>query len=277
MLQMIKANPDLAKSKSYASNSPAINSNQSPLDDFVLVGPSKDVESSPSTTLTKDHTSGFDSGSSLGYFATPAENTSQRNSVLRPDSISSSGNLLPSDLHQHDSLNQVLEWDQHLDEETDGDAIGLAYSAEELSTTQFVYIPPNPIQQYKALMDQCLDFDLESMKSLAEDEEVSLKILSSRHLDLLEQCAFRWRLMTPFQVAVFFSAICRRFEEEEIPIIDCVTEALTDVFRVMEELKFEGWATRDVGLSFTSFHISINPVMKFCLLIFPSLPHDHRN
>ncbi|PLW18368.1 hypothetical protein PCASD_00781 [Puccinia coronata f. sp. avenae] len=245
MLQMIKANPDLAKSKSYASNSPAINSNQSPLDDFVLVGPSKDVESSPSTTLIKDHTSGFDSGSSLGYFATPAENTSQRNSVLRPDSISSSGNLLPSDLHQHDSLNQVLEWDQHLDEETDGDAIGLAYSAEELSTTQFVYIPPNPIQQYKALMDQCLDFDLESMKSLAEDEEVSLKILSSRHLDLLEQCAFRWRLMTPFQVAVFFSAICRRFEEEEIPIIDCVTEALTDVFRVMEELKFEGWATRD--------------------------------
>jgi hypothetical protein len=154
---------------------------------------------------------------------------------------------LAADLHQQDSINQVLEWDENLDGERGEDDCGFSYSAEELSTTQFVYIPPNPIQQYKALMNQCLDFDLESMKSLAEDEEVSLKILSTRHLDLLEQCAFRWRLMTPFQVAVFFSAICRRFEEEEIPIIDCVTEALTDVFRVMEELKFDGWATRDVG------------------------------
>lgn len=239
MLQMIKANPDLARSKTYAAN----NSTQSPQDDFVLIGPTKDSESSPTTTLTKDHTSGFDSGSS---FPTPGEHSStQRNSVLRPESVSSSGNLLASELHQHDGLNQVLEWHENLEGEAEEDDLDLSCSAEQLSTTQFIYIPPNPIQQYKALMDQCLDFDLESMKSLAEDEEVSLKILSSRHLDLLEQCAFRWRLMTPFQVAVFFSAICRRFEEEEIPIIDCVSEALTDVFRVMEELKFEGWATRD--------------------------------
>ncbi|KAA1097225.1 hypothetical protein PGT21_028734 [Puccinia graminis f. sp. tritici] len=241
MLQMIRANPDLARSKSYSTP----NSNPIPQDDFVLVGTtSRDTESSPST-LTRDHTSGFDSGSSLGYFANSGENGSQRNSLLRPESVSSSGNLLASDLHQQDSINQVLEWDENLDGERGEDDCGFSYSAEELSTTQFVYIPPNPILQYKALMDQCLDFDLESMKSLAEDEEVSLKILSTRHLDLLEQCAFRWRLMTPFQVAVFFSAICRRFEEEEIPIIDCVTEALTDVFRVMEELKFDGWATRD--------------------------------
>ncbi|OAV98529.1 hypothetical protein PTTG_25578 [Puccinia triticina 1-1 BBBD Race 1] len=241
MLQMIRANPDLARSKTYST--PTLS--QTPQDDFILVGSNpKDNESSPST-LTRDHTSGFESGSSLGYFAGPGENSSQRNSLLRPESVSSAGNLLSSDLHPLDSLNQVLEWDENLDGDRRADDFSLSYSAEELSTTQFVYIPPNPIQQYRALMDQCLDYDLESMKSLAEDEEVSLKILSTRHLDLLEQCAFRWRLMTPFQVAVFFSAICRKFEEEEIPIIDCVTEALTDVFRVMEELKFDGWATRD--------------------------------
>ncbi|POW04378.1 hypothetical protein PSTT_10428, partial [Puccinia striiformis] len=253
MLQMIRANPDLARSKTYSATATTTtatihNSNPNPLDDFVLVGNTTDNSSSPSTLTRADHNSGFDSGSSLGYFATPgAESTSERNSILmRPDSISSAGNILTgsSELHyQHrDSMDQVLDWN----DVSDGAERGTdPHDSEELSTTQFVYIPPNPIQMYKALMDQCLDSDLESMKSLAEDEEVSLKILSTRHLDLLEQCAFRWRLMTPFQVAVFFSAICKRFEEEEIPIIDCVSEALTDVFRVMEELKFDGWATRD--------------------------------
>ncbi|KAI7950962.1 hypothetical protein MJO29_009636 [Puccinia striiformis f. sp. tritici] len=253
MLQMIRANPDLARSKTYSATATTTtatihNSNPNPLDDFVLVGNTTDNSSSPSTLTRADHNSGFDSGSSLGYFATPgAESTSERNSILmRPDSISSAGNILTgsSELHyQHrDSMDQVLDWN----DVSDGAERGTdPHESEELSTTQFVYIPPNPIQMYKALMDQCLDSDLESMKSLAEDEEVSLKILSTRHLDLLEQCAFRWRLMTPFQVAVFFSAICKRFEEEEIPIIDCVSEALTDVFRVMEELKFDGWATRD--------------------------------
>ncbi|KAI9607513.1 hypothetical protein H4Q26_006040 [Puccinia striiformis f. sp. tritici PST-130] len=253
MLQMIRANPDLARSKTYSATTTTTtatihNSNPNPLDDFVLVGNTADNSSSPSTLTRADHNSGFDSSSSLGYFATPgAESTSERNSILmRPDSISSAGNILTgsSELHyQHrDSMDQVLDWN----DVSDGAERGTdPHDSEELMTTQFVYIPPNPIQMYKALMDQCLDSDLESMKSLAEDEEVSLKILSTRHLDLLEQCAFRWRLMTPFQVAVFFSAICKRFEEEEIPIIDCVSEALTDVFRVMEELKFDGWATRD--------------------------------
>ncbi|POW13360.1 hypothetical protein PSTT_03872, partial [Puccinia striiformis] len=215
MLQMIRANPDLARSKTYSAATTTAtihNSNPNPLDDFVLVGNTTDNSSSPSTLTRADHTSGFDSGSSLGYFATPgAESTSERNSILmRPDSISSAGNILTgsSELHyQHrDSMDQVLDWN----DVSDGAERGTdPHDSEELSTTQFVYIPHNPIQMYKALMDQCLDSDLESMKSLAEDEEV----------------------------AVFFSAICKRFEEEEIPIIDCVSEALTDVFRVMEELK----------------------------------------
>ncbi|KAA1080201.1 hypothetical protein PGT21_004854 [Puccinia graminis f. sp. tritici] len=45
MLQMIRANPDLARSKSYLTP----NSNHIPQDDFVLVGTtSRDPESSPS-------------------------------------------------------------------------------------------------------------------------------------------------------------------------------------------------------------------------------------
>ncbi|KAH9452910.1 hypothetical protein MJO29_004693 [Puccinia striiformis f. sp. tritici] len=183
MLQMIRANPDLARSKTYSAATTTAtihNSNPNPLDDFVLVGNTTDNSSSPSTLTRADHTSGFDSGSSLGYFATPgAESTSERNSILmRPDSISSAGNILTgsSELHyQHrDSMDQVLDWN----DVSDGAERGTdPHDSEELSTTQFVYIPHNPIQMYKALMDQCLDSDLESMKSLAEDEEVSLKIL----------------------------------------------------------------------------------------------------
>ncbi|EGF99428.1 uncharacterized protein MELLADRAFT_50709 [Melampsora larici-populina 98AG31] len=116
------------------------------------------------------------------------------------------------------------------------------------SNQSFTYIPPNPISHYIKLMDQCLDYDLKSMSDLDENEEVSLKILTTSHLELLEQCGSRWRLMSPFKILVFFNAICKRFEDEEIPIIECVIEALNDVIKLLDEVALERWAIRDKGM-----------------------------
>lgn len=240
MLRMIQANPDLVQSKTYSG----LGQSPNPTDDFVLVG-AKDNSTLPSTT-PRDRTSGFESASTLSCTTAPVgEGSSDRNLHARQESTYSSKNLLASDLSPQDALEQAREFEENDDDEKHPDGWRSSSNLEEFTMRQFAYIPPNPLNQYVSLMDQCLDYDLESMKSLAEDEEVSLKILSIPHLDLLEQCAFRWRLMTPFQVSVFSAAIVRRFEEEEIPIIDCVGEALADVFRVMEEIKFEVWATRD--------------------------------
>ncbi|KAH9821214.1 hypothetical protein DFH28DRAFT_1079274 [Melampsora americana] len=105
------------------------------------------------------------------------------------------------------------------------------------SNQSFTYIPSNPISYYIKLMDQCLDYDLKSMSELDENEEVSLKILTPSHLELLEQCGFRWRLMSPFQIL-----------RKEIPIIECVIEALNDVIKLLEEVPLERWAVRDKGM-----------------------------
>ncbi|MBW0460735.1 hypothetical protein O181_000450 [Austropuccinia psidii MF-1] len=232
MLHMIQTNPELVQSRSH--------SNSTSNDDFVLVS---NKDSSPASNFNRHHSSRVDSSSGISHGS--GGFGSQRNS-LRPESISVSPNLSKFDLSLHDTLKEIddLQEDFNEDHQDKNNQISPSID-QDLVTHQFTYIPPNPIKTYASLMEQCLDFDLESMKNLAEDEEVSLKILSQNHLELLEQCALRWRLMLPFQVSVFFNAICQRFEEEEIPIIDCVSEALYDVFKVLEEIKFEMWAHRD--------------------------------
>ncbi|MBW0467536.1 hypothetical protein O181_007251 [Austropuccinia psidii MF-1] len=172
---------------------------------------------------------------------------SQRYAV-RPESISVSRNLSKIDLSLHDTLKEIdhLQEDFNEDHQDENNQISQNIN-QELVTDQFSYIPPNPIKNYASLMEQWLNLDLDSMKNPAEDEEVSLKILSQNHLELLEQCALQWRLILPFKVSVFFNAICQRFKEEGIPSIDCVSDVLYNVFKVLREIKFEIWAHRDVS------------------------------
>lgn len=116
------------------------------------------------------------------------------------------------------------------------------------SSHSYTYIPPNPRGTYLRLLEHCLDFDLEVMKTLAEDEEVSLRILSQGHLDLLGECAVRWRVTPPYRVASFFDSISKRFAGEEIPIVECVGEALGEVSKVLKDTDLDYWTIRDVSV-----------------------------
>ncbi|WWD22030.1 hypothetical protein CI109_106518 [Kwoniella shandongensis] len=114
------------------------------------------------------------------------------------------------------------------------------------SQRHFTYIPSNAQRTYCEILDRCLDDDLEVLKTLPEDEDVSLGILSQEHLTLLGECAMRWRLPSSFRSWVFFSAIIDRFEKGDVPSA-CVHEAMMMVHKVEMEYPVSQWAIRDVS------------------------------
>ncbi|KAG9012965.1 hypothetical protein FRB90_006371 [Tulasnella sp. 427] len=109
----------------------------------------------------------------------------------------------------------------------------------------FTYIPPNPKKAYKRLVELCIEHDLEAMVHLPEDQEVSLTILSHQHLDLLNECALRWRITHPYRVTCFLDVVRYKYERDEVPI-DCIPEGLQMVDKAMHDLPSEFWSRFDM-------------------------------
>lgn len=112
----------------------------------------------------------------------------------------------------------------------------------------FTYIPPNPKQYYKRLVEYCLIVDLEVMLSpeVDDNDEVSLGILSHAHLELINECALRWRIGHPYRVVCFLDLVMQFYERNEVPM-ECIPEALHGVFKVLDETSSEYWMISDVG------------------------------
>ena len=111
----------------------------------------------------------------------------------------------------------------------------------------FTYIPPNPKKYYRKLLETCLMADLERMMSpeVDDNDEVSLGILSAPHIELINECALRWRIGQPYRVACFLDLVRQLYERNDIPM-ECVPEALQNVQRVMHEIEFDKWPLQDV-------------------------------
>ncbi|WVF70101.1 hypothetical protein IAT40_004889 [Kwoniella sp. CBS 6097] len=109
----------------------------------------------------------------------------------------------------------------------------------------FTFIPPNPADLYGTLVARCLDRDLEILKTLAEDEDVSLGILSPEHVSLLGECGLRWRLSAPFRGQLFLNAILEKHVQGEVPAA-CVHEATGMLQRIQLEWPLSSWPTSDV-------------------------------
>jgi hypothetical protein len=116
--------------------------------------------------------------------------------------------------------------------------------------SSFTFIPPNPRAYYNRLLEICLDYDLEALRNLPEDEEVSLRILSRANHDLLVECAIRWRIATPTRAVANFDEICKRYSVDEIPLIQCVEAAHQDVDRIAHEHDYSLWTFADVRNDF---------------------------
>lgn len=110
----------------------------------------------------------------------------------------------------------------------------------------FTYIPPNPRKFYKRLLEICVQADLEAMATLPEDQEVSLGILSPRHLELINECALRWRIGHSYRVACFMDVIKYKYEREEVPM-ECIPEGLQMISKAMHDNDIARWPRQDVS------------------------------
>ncbi|TIB94728.1 hypothetical protein E3Q19_00111 [Wallemia mellicola] len=109
---------------------------------------------------------------------------------------------------------------------------------------EYTIIPPSPRDFYAVLLTTCMGYDLEAMQNMSEDDEVSLGILSSRHLELLAECAVRWRISPPYKTAAFVNEMVSRYEVDEVPI-DCIHEAVRIVQKTLAEWQLDIWPTPD--------------------------------
>jgi len=115
----------------------------------------------------------------------------------------------------------------------------------------FTFIPPNPKKFYQRLVEYCLIADLEVMLSpeVDDNDEVSLGILSPPHLELISECALRWRIGHPYRAVCFLDLVKQFYERNDVPM-ECIPEAIQSVEKVMHESNPEGWPVQDVRAPF---------------------------
>jgi hypothetical protein len=127
----------------------------------------------------------------------------------------------------------------------------------------FTYIPPNAKKFYHRLLEYCLVADLEKMLSpeVDDNEEVSLGILSSAHIELINECALRWRIGQPYRVTAFLDLVRQFYERNEVPL-ECVPEAIQTATKVMQDTDLEKWPIADVSFYILVITVKINTI--FC-------------
>ncbi|EKM52682.1 uncharacterized protein PHACADRAFT_261272 [Phanerochaete carnosa HHB-10118-sp] len=110
----------------------------------------------------------------------------------------------------------------------------------------FTFIPPNPRKYYKRLLEYCIAADLEAMLSPAvgDDDEVSLGILSAPHIELINECALRWRIGQSYRAACFLDIVKQFYERNEVPL-ECIPEALSAITKIQHENELPKWPIQD--------------------------------
>lgn len=188
--------------------------------------------------------------------STPGDLASlQQASNARPTSVYSvSGNIRDS-VYQPGGRNpSVNSQNPRLSVFSPGDLEGVV---EDLDADEdlplghhYIFIPSNPKKFYKRLLELCLIADLEAMLSpnVGDEDEVSLGILTQAHIELINECALRWRIGQPYRVSCFLELIRQFYERTEVPI-ECIPEALANVKKVRQEIDLEKWPIQDVGTS----------------------------
>lgn len=113
----------------------------------------------------------------------------------------------------------------------------------------FTFIPPNPRKFYRRLLEYCLISDLEIMLSpeVDDNDEVSLGILSPPHIELINECALRWRIPHSYRASCFLDIVKQFYERNDVPM-ECIPEALQNVAKAMDESDVDQWPIQDVSI-----------------------------
>lgn len=177
----------------------------------------------------------------------------QQASNARPTSVYSMSSIHKESTYHPGGRNpSVSSRNSRLSVFSPGDLEGVA---EDLDADEdlplghhYTFIPPNPKKFYKRLLELCLIADLEAMLSpnVGDEDEVSLGILTEAHIELINECALRWRIGQPYRVSCFLELIRQFYERNEVPI-ECIPEALANVKKVRQEMELDKWPVQDVG------------------------------
>lgn len=103
----------------------------------------------------------------------------------------------------------------------DMDAIGLSGSSVVDNDASYIYIPPDPRLFYRHVLDRCLMYDLNDPNLLPMEVpglDEPIQLLSKSSLDLLDQCALRWRIPKFTRMIVFLDAIRVKYQEAELDL-----------------------------------------------------------
>ncbi|KAI6037993.1 hypothetical protein EDC04DRAFT_2699211 [Pisolithus marmoratus] len=113
----------------------------------------------------------------------------------------------------------------------------------------FTFIPPNPKRFYKRLVEHCIVTELELLygPEVDDTDEVPLTILSQPHVQLINECAVRWRIGQPYRATCFLELIKQFYERNEIPM-ECIPVALQSVTKSLHDLEIDKWSTQDAEL-----------------------------
>ncbi|KAI5990422.1 hypothetical protein EDD15DRAFT_2280125 [Pisolithus albus] len=113
----------------------------------------------------------------------------------------------------------------------------------------FTFIPPNPRRFYKRLVEHCITAELELLYSPEVDDadEIPLTILSQPHVQLINECAVRWRIGKSYRATCFLEVIKQFYERSEVPM-DCVPAALQAVTESLHDLEIDKWSIQDAEL-----------------------------
>lgn len=97
--------------------------------------------------------------------------------------------------------------------------------------TTFTFIPPNPRQYYRAVLQKALTNDIfEDDSTEANGGAPAIQLLSKHSTDILNELALRWRLSHSTRTALFLDAIREKYEHREISL-----EALDAAFLIIKE------------------------------------------
>ena len=113
----------------------------------------------------------------------------------------------------------------------------------------FAYIPHDAKAAYARLLNILLSYDLGEMANLDPSEEVPLRILSKANQDLLAECAARWRITQPYRFVTFFGDLSKMYAAGDMPVVECVVEALSDFAPLEQDWPNEAWPVGDVRFS----------------------------
>ncbi|KAG1775606.1 hypothetical protein EV702DRAFT_1234370 [Suillus placidus] len=170
-------------------------------------------------------------------------------SGARPGSLPSTRIDSPGGTKRHTSIGSRHSFFGVADEGEENDSDEGDADEEIRVGHNFTFIPPNPKKFYRRLVEYCLVTDLEFMFSPEVDDadEVPLSILSPPHVELINECAMRWRINHTYRATCFLDQIKQLYERSDVPM-ECIPEALQGITKLLQDLEIDKWPIHDSEL-----------------------------